>query len=117
MKEAKDSSLYIPTPQRVFTTPNGSNNQDYSCTYPLRIEHAGKVEKCRDGDGERDQGQLEARASPKKVEKEVKKTRGASHPEKFESRALDGHHRDCILLLVVRLARRVPLFVFLFLFK
>ena len=117
MKEAKDSSLYIPTPQRVFTTPNGSNNQDYSCTYPLRIEHAGKVEKCRDGDGERDQGQLKARASPKKVEKEVKKTRGVSHSEKFGAKALNGHHKDYILLLFVRLAQRVPFFVFLFLFK
>ena len=67
MKEAEDSSLIDHTstklhyslvsfsspskswkrqkiPQRVFTTPNGSNNQDYSCTYPLRIEHAGTVE-------------------------------------------------------------------------
>ena len=41
------------------------------------------VEKDRDSDRERDQGQLEARASPKNVEKEVKKTRGTSHLEKF----------------------------------
>ena len=98
MKEAKDSSPYIPTPQRVFTTPNGPNNQDCSCTYPLRIEHAGKVEKCRDRDGERDQGQLEVRASPEKVEKEVKKTRRASHQKKFKVRAPNGHHRDCTLV-------------------
>jgi len=43
--------------------------------YPSRIEHVGTVEKGRDGDRERDQGKLEARASPKKVEKEAKKTR------------------------------------------
>ena len=63
MKEAKDSSLYIPTPLRVFTSPSGPNNQNYSCIYPLGIEHAGMVEKGRDRDRERDQGQLEARAS------------------------------------------------------
>ena len=87
MRKAKDSSPYIPTPQQVFTTPSGSNNQDYSCTYPLGVEHAGMVEKGRDRDRERDQSQLEARASLEKVEKEVKKTRGMSHPEKFEARA------------------------------
>ena len=80
MKEVEDSSLYIPTLQRVYTTLSGSNNQDYSCTYPSRIEHASTVEKCSDKDRERDQGQPEARALPKKVEKEVKKTRGPSHP-------------------------------------
>ena len=52
-----------------------------------------------------------------KVEKEAKKARGASHLEKFEARAPDGHHRECILLLFVRLAQRAPLLVFLFLFK
>ena len=72
-----------------------------------------KVEKGR----ERDKGQPEAIASPEKVEKEMKKTREASHPEKFKARALDGHHRNCILLLFVGLAQRAPLFVFLFLFK
>ena len=75
------------------------------------------VERGRDRDRERDQGQLETKASLEKVEKEVKKTRRASHLEKFEVRALDGHHRDCILLFFVGLARRTPLFVFLFLFK
>jgi len=117
MKEAKDSSPYIPTPQQVFTTPSGSNNQDYSCTYPPGIQHAGTVEKGRDRDKERDQGQLEARASSEKVEKEVKKTRGPSHAEKFEAKAPNGHHKDCILLLFVVLARKVPLFLFLFLFN
>ena len=117
MKKAEDSSLYIPTPQQVFTTHSGSNNQDYLCTYPLGVEHASMVEKGRDRDRERDQSQLEARASLEKVEKEVKKTRGMSHPKKFEARAPDGHHRDCIILLFVRLAQKAPLFVFLFLFK
>ena len=98
-----------------FRHPNGSINQDYSCTYPSGIEHTGTVEKVRDRD--KDPDQPEARASPEKVEKEGEKTRGASHLEKFEARALDGHHRDYILLLFVGLARRVPLFVFLFLFK
>jgi len=45
MKEAKYSSPCTPTPLRVFTVPSGSNNQDYSCTYPLGIEHASMVEK------------------------------------------------------------------------
>jgi len=63
-----------------FTIPSGS----YSCTYPSEIEHAGRIEKGRDSDRERGQGQSEARASPKKVEKEVKKTRGISHKEKFD---------------------------------
>ena len=83
MKQAKDSSPYIPTPQQVFTTPSGSNNQDYLSTYPPEIEHAGTIEKCRDNDRERDQGQSKARASPEKVEKEAKKERGASHQDKF----------------------------------
>ena len=74
------------------------------------------VDKDRDRDRERDQGQPKAKASPEKVEKEVKETRGTSHSEKFEARALDGHHRDYILLLFVGLAWRTPLFVFLFLF-
>ena len=68
-----------------FTIPSGS----YLCTYPLGIEHAGMVEKCRDSDRERGQGQPEARASPKKVKKEVKKTRGISHMEKFDVGAPD----------------------------
>ena len=62
------------------------------------------VEKGRDKDRERDQGQPKARASLEKVEKEVKKTRGVSHLEKFEARAPDGHHKDYILLLFVGLA-------------
>ena len=74
------------------------------CTYPLGIEHAGTVEKGRDRNKERDQAQPKARALPEKVEKEVKKTRRASQPEKFEERAPDGHHRGCILLLFVGLA-------------
>ena len=72
------------------------------------------VEKCRDRGKEKDQGKPEVRASPENVEKEVKKIRGASRLEKFEARATDGHHRDCILLLFIGLARREPLFVFLF---
>ena len=48
------------------TIPCESNNQDYSCTYPLEIEHVGTVEKGRDSERERDQGQPEARASPEK---------------------------------------------------
>ena len=74
------------------------------------------VEKGRNSDRERGQGQPETRASPEKVEKEVKKTRGISHPEKFEARALDEHHRDYILLLFVRLARKNTLVCFLFSF-
>ena len=75
----------------------------------MGIEHACTAEKGRDSDKERDQGQPEAKALLEKVEKEVKKTRGASHPKK-----LDGHYRDYILLLFFRLARRAPLFVFFF---
>ena len=45
----------------------------------MGIKRAGTVEKGRDRDGKRDKGQLEARALPEKVEKEVKKTRGTSH--------------------------------------
>ena len=74
------------------------------CTYPPGIEHAGTVEKGIDSDRERDQGQPKARVTLEKVEKEVKKSRGISHPKKFEARALDGHHRDYILLLLVGLA-------------
>ena len=74
------------------------------CIYPQRIEHAHTVEKGKDRDRERDQGQPKARASPKKVEKEVKKIRGVSHSEKFEAKALNGHHKDYILLLFVGLA-------------
>ena len=54
MKEVEDSSLYISTPQQVFTTSNGSNNQDYSCICTPGIEHAGIIEKGRDRDRERD---------------------------------------------------------------
>ena len=82
------------------------HNQDYSCTYPPGIEHEGTVEKGRDSDRELDQGQPEARATPEKVEKEVKKIRWKSHPEKFGARALDGHHRDYIILLFVGFARK-----------
>ena len=42
-------------------------------------EHAGMVEKCRDSDRKRHQGQSEAKASLVKVEKEAKKARGVSH--------------------------------------
>ena len=111
------SSLCISTPQLVFTISSGPNNQDYSCTYPLGIEHAGKVEKGRDSDRERHEGQLEAKASLEKVEKEVKKTRGTAHPEKFEARAPNGHHRDYIFLLFVGLACKSTLVCFPFLFK
>ena len=72
------------------------------------------VEKCRDR--ERDQGQLVAKASPEKVEKEVKKTRGISHLEKLEARAPNGHNKDYILLLFVGLARKSTL-VCLFFFS
>ena len=98
------------------TIPSGFNNQIYSCTYPPRIEQAGMVEKGRDSDRERDQGQPEARASPENVDKEVKETRGTSHPKKFEARALDGHNRDCILLLFIGLAHKSTLICFLFSF-
>ena len=81
MKEVEDSFSCKPTPQQVFTIHSGSNNQDYSCTYPTGIEHSGMVEKGRDRDRERDQGQLEARASLEKVKKEVKKTRNESPKE------------------------------------
>ena len=91
MKEAGDSSPYIPTLQWVFTTPNGSNNQDYLCTYTLGIEHAGTVKRGKDRDKETNQGQPETRALLEKVEKEMKKTRGVSHPEKFEARDPDRH--------------------------
>ena len=93
-----------------FTISSGSN----SCTYPPRIEHAGMVEKGRYSDRERGKGQPEARASPIKVEKEVKKTRGTSHPDKFEAKASDGHHRDYILLLFVGLTCKSALGCFLF---
>ena len=93
MKEAEDSSLvdHISTqllskflilvqvlrgrrflPMHTYslvsfsTIPCESNNQDYSCTYPLAIKHVGTVEKGRDSERERDQGQPEARASLKK---------------------------------------------------
>ena len=72
------------------------------------------VEKGRDSDRERDQGQPKARASPEKVEKEVKKTRGTSHPEKFEAIAPNRHHRDYIILLFVGLARKSTLCLFYF---
>ena len=74
------------------------------------------VEKGRDSDRERGQGQFKSRVSPYKVEKEVKKTRGTSHSEKFEARATNGHQRDYILLLFVGLARKSTLVCFIFLF-
>ena len=87
------------------------------CTYPSGIEHAGTVEKGRGSDRERGQGQPKARASPKKVEKKVKMTRGASHLEKFKARAPDGHNRGYILLLFVGLACKSTLVCFLFSFS
>ena len=48
------------------------------------------------------------------VEKKEKKIKGISHPEKFKARALDGLHRDYILLLFVGLARKSILVCFLF---
>jgi len=86
------------------------------CTYPSKVEHEGTVGKGRDSDRERDQGQPEAKASLEKVEKEVKKTRGTSHLEKFEARALNGHHRDYILLLFVGFACKSTLVCLLFFF-
>ena len=74
------------------------------------------VEKGKDSDRERDQGQLVARSSQEKVEKEVKKTRGTSHPKKFEARAPDGHYRNYILLLFVGLACKSTLIWFFFFF-
>ena len=74
------------------------------------------VEIGRDSDRERDQGQPEARTSLEKVEKEVKKTRGTSHLEKFKARALDRHHRDYIHMLFVGLAHKSTLVCFLFSF-
>ena len=62
------------------------------------------VEKGRDSDRERGQGQPEARASPERVEKGVKKIRGTIHPKKFQASAPDGHRRDYILLLCDGLA-------------
>ena len=75
----------------------------------MGVEHASMVEKGKYRDRERDQGQPEARASPEKAEKEVKKTRGTSLPEKIEARASDGHHRDYILLLFIGLTRKSTL--------
>ena len=57
------------------------------CTYTLGIEHAGTVKRGKDRDKETNQGQPETRALLEKVEKEMKKTRGTSHLEKFEARA------------------------------
>ena len=74
------------------------------------------VEKGRDSDKERGQGQFKSRVSPYKVEKEVKKTGGTSHSEKFEARAPDGHHRDYIFLLFVGLTRKSTLVCFIFFF-
>ena len=62
------------------------------------------VEKGRESDRQRGQNQLEARASLEKIEKKVKKTRGTSHPDKFEARAPDGHHRDYILFVVCKVS-------------
>ena len=42
-----------------FHHRSGSNNQDYSCTYPLGIEHAGMVEEGRDKDRERALSQIQ----------------------------------------------------------
>ena len=74
------------------------------------------VEKGKDSDRERDQGQPRARALPKKVEKEAKKAKEASHLGKFEARVPDGHHRDRSLLLFVGLAHKSTLVCFLFSF-
>ena len=46
----------------------------------------------------------------------MKKTRGTTHPKKFEAKAPNGHHRDYILLLFIRLARKSTLVCFLFSF-
>ena len=99
-----------------FHHPQWIQHQDYSCIYPLGIEHASTVEKGRDRDRERVQGQPKARASPKKVKKEMKKTRGMSHLKKLEAGGSDGHHRDCILLLFVGLAHKSTLVYYLFIY-
>ena len=46
----------------------------------------------------------------------MKKTRGIIHPENFEARVPNGHHRYYILLLFVGLARKSTLVCFLFFF-
>ena len=46
----------------------------------------------------------------------MKKTRETSRSEKFEARAPDGHHRDYILLLFVRLVCKSTLICFSFFF-
>ena len=72
-------------------------------TYPKRIEHASIVEK---------------------VEIKMEKTRAASHPEKFETRAPNGHHKYIyinpfklikapLLVWLFKLVR-APFFIFLF---
>jgi len=80
----------------------------------LGIEHAGTIEKGRDSDRERGQGQPEARASPKKVEKEVKKRRGISHVEMFDVGSPDGHHRDYIISFCDGLACKEHPYLFSF---
>jgi len=74
--------------QRVFTIPSGSNNQDYSCTYPLGIEHVGMVEKGRDNDRERDQGQPKARASLEKDRERSEEDKRNKSPEEVWSKNL-----------------------------
>ena len=54
-----------PLLNEFFTIPSRS----YSYTYPPGIEQADTVEKGRDSDRERGQGQTEEMASPEKVEK------------------------------------------------
>ena len=53
-------------------------------------------------------------ARQKKLEKEVKKTKGTSHPKKFKARVSNGHHKNYILLLFVGLAHKSTLACFLF---
>ena len=75
------------------------------------------AKKGRDSDREKGQGQPEARALLKKVEKEVKKIKGTSYPKKFKAKAPDGHNKGYILLLFVGLARKSALVCFLFSFN
>ena len=75
------------------------------------------AKKGRDSDREKGQGQPEARALLKKVEKEVKKIKGTSYLKKFKAKAPDGHNKGYILLLFVGLARKSALVCFLFSFN
>ena len=69
------------------------------CTYPSGIEHASAKEEAPNRD--RNQCHPEARPSPEQVEIEMEKTKGASHPKKFEARAPNGHHRYIYIYIIL----------------